>query len=160
MSDICFKFHYSSLAALPPKMTRYHHSKRLEAVTKGRILEYLDPQQHCWKRSQMLSGKFWDFAQRCCRRIPCLLRCDTVSLNISRYFGGCWFRWPLELRRGFAAACLLELRVRVPPWAWISVSCVCCQLEISKMDRSLVQSSPTESACATECDRCSNNLYT
>jgi hypothetical protein len=32
------------------------------------------------------------------------------------------------LRRGTAAARLLGLRVRIPPGAWMSVSCECCVL--------------------------------
>ena len=35
-------------------------------------------------------------------------------------------RSPRGLRRGDAAACLLRLWVRIPPWAWISVCCECC----------------------------------
>jgi hypothetical protein len=31
-----------------------------------------------------------------------------------------------HLRRGSATARLLELRVRIPPGAWMSVSCECC----------------------------------
>ena len=33
-----------------------------------------------------------------------------------------------RLIRGSAAARLLELRVRIPPGAWMSVSCKCCVL--------------------------------
>jgi len=36
--------------------------------------------------------------------------------------------WPRGLRRGSAAARLLGLRVRIPPWAWISVCWECCVL--------------------------------
>jgi hypothetical protein len=36
--------------------------------------------------------------------------------------------WPRGLRRGFAAARFLELRVRIPPGVWMSVSCECCVL--------------------------------
>jgi hypothetical protein len=32
-------------------------------------------------------------------------------------------RWPRGLRRGSAAACLLGLRVRIPPGAWMSIFC-------------------------------------
>jgi len=32
------------------------------------------------------------------------------------------------LRRGSAAACLLRLRVRIHPGAWMSVCCDCCVL--------------------------------
>jgi len=36
------------------------------------------------------------------------------------------------LRRGSAATCLLGLRVRIPPRAWLSfVSVVCCQADVS-----------------------------
>ena len=34
----------------------------------------------------------------------------------------------LALRRGSAATCLLGLRVRIPPRAWMSVFCECCVL--------------------------------
>ena len=37
-------------------------------------------------------------------------------------------RWPRCLRRGSAAAYLLGLWVRIPPGAWIFVSCECCVL--------------------------------
>ena len=37
-------------------------------------------------------------------------------------------RWPRGLRCGSAAVHLLELRVRIPPGAWMSVSCECCAL--------------------------------
>jgi hypothetical protein len=36
--------------------------------------------------------------------------------------------WPRGLRRGSTAACLLGLWVRIPPRAWMSVSCECCVL--------------------------------
>ena len=34
-------------------------------------------------------------------------------------------KWPRRLRRGFAAARLLGLRVWIPPTTWMSVSCEC-----------------------------------
>ena len=37
-------------------------------------------------------------------------------------------QWPHGLRRGYAAVRLLELRVPIPPGAWISVPCECCVL--------------------------------
>ena len=40
----------------------------------------------------------------------------------------CLSQWSRGLRRGFAAARLLWLRVRIPPRAWMSVSCECCVL--------------------------------
>jgi hypothetical protein len=45
-----------------------------------------------------------------------------------------------------AAERLLGPRVRIPPEAWMFVSCecLCCQVEASATGRSLVQSSPTD----------------
>jgi len=41
--------------------------------------------------------------------------------------GGCRrFHWPRRLRRGSSATRLPGLRVRIPLWAWMSVSCDCC----------------------------------
>ena len=37
-------------------------------------------------------------------------------------------QWPRGLRRRSAAARLLRLWVRIPPGAWMSVFCVCCEL--------------------------------
>jgi hypothetical protein len=51
-----------------------------------------------------------------------------------------------------AAARLLGLRVRIPPRAWISASCECCQVEVSASGWSLGQRSPTECG-VSECDR-------
>jgi len=55
-------------------------------------------------------------------------------------------RWPRNLRGGSAAARLLRLWVRIPPrHGFLSlVNTVCCQVEISAKDRSLIQKSPTE----------------
>jgi hypothetical protein len=60
--------------------------------------------------------------------------------------GGSPSRWLRVLSRGFAAARLLGLRIRIPPEAWILsvVSVVCCQVEVSATDRSHVQRNPTE----------------
>jgi hypothetical protein len=40
----------------------------------------------------------------------------------------CTSQWPRVLRRGPAAVRLLGLQVRIPPGAWMSVSCECCVL--------------------------------
>jgi hypothetical protein len=54
-------------------------------------------------------------------------------------------RWPRGLRRGSAAARLLGLRVRIPPGAWITVSCECCVLsEVSPTRWWLAQRGHTE----------------
>jgi hypothetical protein len=51
-------------------------------------------------------------------------------------------RWPRRL-----TARLLELRVRIPPEAWMSVCCECCVLQAKafSMGQSFVQRSSTES---------------
>ena len=36
--------------------------------------------------------------------------------------------WPHGLRRSYAAACVLRLRVLIPPGAWIFACCECCVL--------------------------------
>ena len=53
---------------------------------------------------------------------------------------------PRGLRRRSAAARLLRLWVRIPPWAWMFVCCECCvgQVEVSATSWSLVQRSPTD----------------
>jgi hypothetical protein len=61
-------------------------------------------------------------------------------------------QWPRGLRCGSAAVRLLGMRVRIPPRVWMSVSCECCQVEVSATDWSLVQRSPTECG-VSECDR-------
>jgi len=51
------------------------------------------------------------------------------------------------------AARVLELLVRIPPGAWMSVCCecyVCCQVEVSATSWPPVQRSPTD-CCASEC---------
>ena len=50
------------------------------------------------------------------------------------------FQWPSGLRRGSAADRLLEVLVRIPLAAWMSVvSVVCCKVEVSVTGRSIVQ---------------------
>jgi hypothetical protein len=52
------------------------------------------------------------------------------------------------------AACLLGLPVRIPPGAWMSVSCECCVLS----GRFLAQRSPTECVCVSlSVIKCNNN---
>ena len=50
-------------------------------------------------------------------------------VNLAYIFSGS--QWLRGLKRVSAAARLLELRVRIPPWAWCVVSGVCCQVEVS-----------------------------
>jgi len=54
-------------------------------------------------------------------------------------------QWPRGLRRRSAAARLLGLRVRIPPWTCLTVvSVVCFKVEVSASGWSHVQRSPTE----------------
>jgi hypothetical protein len=55
-------------------------------------------------------------------------------------------QWPRGLRRRSAAKRLLGSWVRIPPEAWMFVccECLCCQVEVSATDRSLVQRRPTD----------------
>ena len=60
------------------------------------------------------------------------LICESVKLIFIRV--GCRSKWPRGLKRQSAATRLLELRVRIPLWSWISISCECCvfcQVEFS-----------------------------
>jgi len=54
-------------------------------------------------------------------------------------------QWPRGLMCRSATSRLLGLRVRISsgPQIWVSVSVVCCQVEVSATGRSLVQRSPT-----------------
>jgi hypothetical protein len=68
-----------------------------------------------------------------------------VRQNVSIYqlLSSCRSQWLRGLRRGSTAARLLQLRVRIPPGACLSiVSVVCCQLEVLVLGWSLIQSSP------------------
>jgi hypothetical protein len=47
-----------------------------------------------------------------------------VELNFIQHWEKCRSRWRSGLKRGSAAAPLLELRVRIPPGAWMFVLCV------------------------------------
>jgi hypothetical protein len=51
------------------------------------------------------------------------------------------------------AARLLGLWVRIPPRAWMSVCCECCQVEVSATGWSLVQRSHTDCGVSKVCDR-------
>jgi len=47
---------------------------------------------------------------------------------------------PGGLRRGSVAACIVELRARIPPWdmdVCLFVSVVCCEVEVSATGQSL-----------------------
>ena len=65
---------------------------------------------------------FFDFLFACFRKI--------ILKTVSVLKAMCRCQWPCGLRCGSAAACLLRLRVRIPPVAWMFVVIVvCCQVE-------------------------------
>jgi hypothetical protein len=66
-------------------------------------------------------------------------------------------RWPRRLSYGFEATRLLGLRVRVPPLAWMSVSCECCVMSGRGLRVGLITSPEESSLYAIQCN---NNLYT
>jgi hypothetical protein len=51
-----------------------------------------------------------------------------IYLFFARVWKCCRSQWPRGLRYGSTAASLLGLWVRIPPEAWMSVSCKCCVL--------------------------------
>jgi hypothetical protein len=52
------------------------------------------------------------------------------------YIYKCRSQWRRALRCRFAAARLLRLWVRIPPWAWMFVCCECCVLSLPRADHS------------------------
>ena len=66
----------------------------------------------------------------------------------------CWFQLPRGLRCRSTAARLLRLWVRIPPWAWTSVSSKCCVLSGRGLCDELI-THPEESYrlwCVVVCD--------
>jgi hypothetical protein len=57
---------------------------------------------------------------------PLKLSSSGVLLYFLHLHIHCRSQWPCGLRRGSTAARLLELWVRIPPRAWMSVSWDCC----------------------------------
>jgi hypothetical protein len=60
------------------------------------------------------------------------------------YYGNCPYQWLRDLKGGSGTVCLQGLCVLMPLGAWMSLSCECCQAEVSVASRSLIQRSPTE----------------
>jgi hypothetical protein len=100
----------------------------------------------------MTSSWFHGRVPRKCGAAPLvenLLELNNLSHKLDIW---CRFRWPRGLRRGFAATPFLGLRVRIPPKSSMSVNVMCCQLEVSATEWSLIQRSFTECG-VSECDR-------
>ena len=63
-------------------------------------------------------------------------------------------RWPRSLRCGYAAFRFLGLRVRIPPWACLSVCCECCVLSGTGLCVGQVSHQEESTGCGvSECDR-------
>jgi hypothetical protein len=58
----------------------------------------------------------------------CTFSCSPPLFSNSNKRFICQYQWPRGLRRRSAVARLLGLWVRIPPRAWMSVSCGCCVL--------------------------------
>jgi hypothetical protein len=64
------------------------------------------------------------------------------------------FRWQRGLRRGSVAASMLGLRVRIPPGAWMSVSCECRVLSGRGLcDWPIPHPEESYRLCVIECDQ-------
>jgi hypothetical protein len=80
------------------------------------------------------------------RRLSIIVQCFILLVGYTS--------WPRDRRRASAAACLLGLRFRIPPGAWMSFSCECCLLSSRGLasSLSLVQRGRTD--CGVfKCDR-------
>ena len=84
------------------------------------------------------------------RRRLCIALCgdivleEALDLSSDRILNE-WMN-PKCIARSFADPGLLRMRVRIPPGAWLFVSCVCCVVRVAatSTDRSLAPRSPTE----------------
>jgi hypothetical protein len=92
------------------KVPRHFVSSFLRAEAGGSVLL-----QHVWTCSIYQNI-----------RRPVVETPSTLYISTSRQIG--WSLWPRGLRRVSAAARFLGIRVRIPPGAWMSVSCECCVL--------------------------------
>jgi len=84
---------------------------------------------------------------RLCTFIMNVTKCKKKkTFNSARMWAGSRSQWPRGLWHVSAAACLLGLRVRIPPGhSCLSIMRVaCCQMEVSASDWSLVQKSPAK----------------
>jgi hypothetical protein len=79
-----------------------------------------------------------------------LLYCDRV---LYFYYEISRSQWPRGVRRGSAAARLLELRVRMPPGAWMSASYKYCFLSSRSLCVRLITRSRESYRVGCDCDR-------
>jgi hypothetical protein len=81
---------------------------------RGALTEYL--KKYTFLNTGTCSATDWKSA----------ITIDKKLIGVKLYLGRS--QWPCGLRRGSTAARLLGLWLRIPPRAWISVSCDCCVL--------------------------------
>jgi hypothetical protein len=77
------------------------------------------------------------------KNVPSVTTAASTSLPTERHRS----QWPRDLWRRSGAARLLRMWVRIPPGPWTFVCCecrVCCQVEVSATNWSLVRRSPTD----------------
>jgi hypothetical protein len=67
----------------------------------------------------------------------------------------CRSQWPCSLRFRSTAACLLWSWVRIPPEAWMLVSCVCCVLSCRGLCDGQITHSELHGGNPWTCDSCS-----
>ena len=101
--------------------------------------------------------KWWFFTQMRCKyfNATIIIEYSTfIQISVILRFIVSRFRWLHGLRRRSAAACLLRLRVRIPPGGWMCVSCECCVLSSRGLCDELI-TRPEESYrtwCVVLCD--------
>ena len=99
---------------------------------------------HKFKVNISFSGNRMGFGVRLFKRIDnCLPSADAADARKLILIGKHYLYrslWPCGLRRGSVAARWMGLRVRIPPEAWMPVSCECCVLSSRIL---YVQRSPT-----------------
>ena len=124
---------------------------------------------HWWRRTFQTSLSQSNCAHPDCRCSHSdqnkYIRCMTRSLkyegqdiqNIcicSQWIVWCWSRWLRDITCGSVAARLLELRVRVPPGAWVYLSSGCCVLScIIICDGPIPRPEESYRVCAIGCDQ-------
>jgi len=156
----------TELSWVPPigcpetSLRNYHQSLRNNPEERSSLLTNLKLETLLWI---VLSSSNFSAPGEQPRILTSLLTCyvQRTGMENEKSVSRSWFQiatntqcrsqWPRGLRRRPTAARLLRLCVRIPPEAWMFVvSVVCCQVEVTATDWSLVQMSATncrESLC-------------
>ena len=132
------------------------YSAGREVIWDGEHRGRTSPSYRTW---QLLSGDFGDRANP----HPVIFHFVFINVRwlyiVCRILNGnifhCRSRWSACLGRVYVVAHLLVLRVRIPPVAWMSISCECCVSGRGLCDGPIPR--PEESyrmcVCVDECDR-------